>query len=83
MGKSGRGGARYSTRPDQKKRGPLIVRAALDRETAREIKTLIIATGAAYTPENVAKLIGEWSRAAWDAYEAPIIDDAEAEGYIL
>ena len=81
-GKSG--GARTPRDPaTAKKRGPLIKRVTLDKETAQEIKVLLLAAGKEYTEANVSKLIWEWSVAAWERYEASIAPDLEAEGYIL
>lgn len=85
-GKKGRsGGARTPRDPaNAKKRGPLITSGfTLDKETAREIKILIMAAGKPYTGENVAVQIAAWSRAAWDEYERPILAAAEEEGLIL
>ena len=84
-GKRGRsGGARTPRDPaTAKKSGPPIRRVVLDKETAHEIKVLLLASGQPYTAENVAAQIAAWSRQAWESYEASIAGDLEAEGYIL
>lgn len=84
-GKKGHsGGARTSRDPaSAKKRGPPIQRVVLDKETAHEIKVLLLAASQPYTAENVAAQIAVWSRQAWQSYEASIAGDLEAEGYVL
>lgn len=80
-GKKGRsGGARVRSATAQRP-GPLLRRITVGKETAREIKIAILARGLPYTPENVAKIVGEWSHAAWIAYDAEITREAEAEAW--
>ena len=85
VGKKGRsGGARTPRDPAKaKKSGPPIRRVVLDKDTAQEIKVLLLAASQPYTAENVAAQIAAWSRQAWNSYEASIAPDLEAEGYIL
>lgn len=90
--KAGRGGPRPAVRPDDARggaargQGRLITSgiAPFDRETARSIKTLILARGWPYTRENVTKLLSEWAEEQWRAYEAERLRDAEAwDGGVL
>lgn len=59
--------------------------AVLDRDTAQEIKILMLAEGRAYTPETVAAWIGTVVHSLWLAYDAEIQAAAEEayEGGIL
>lgn len=87
-GKKGRsGGARTPRDPARaKKRGPLIRSnrdAPFDGDRARSLKVLVIARGWAYTPETVRDILSELIDAAWNDYERPILDDAEAEGLVI
>lgn len=84
-GKSG--GARTPRDPaTAKKRGPLIVSnrdAPFDKEHARALKILILATGQAYTAETVRDFLSRCIKREYEDYEASLAPDLEAEGYIL
>jgi len=56
-----------------------IQRPVLDRETAQEIKILMLAEGRAYTPETVAAWLAKHIHALWRAYDAEIECEAEVE----
>lgn len=56
-----------------------IQRPVLDRDTAQEIKILMLAAGRAYTPESVASWLSTVVHALYRGYEAERDRDAEAE----
>lgn len=49
-----------------------IQRPQLDRETAKNIKLLVLARRLPYTPEAVAQWIAEQAEREWQAYDAEI-----------
>ena len=61
--RTSRRGSRYIQRP------------VLGRETALEIKILMLAEGRAYTPESVAQWIGTVVHALWLAYDREIQEE--------